>query len=131
MNKRKTTEQKWHEQSEATKEEAAKLPCGDTQGENAAKGQPATHSIPDQSVAIVARPTGPHVTNNPRGRLSWRRDQSNLFFTAQSCSPSGCIVDWAPGFMPQKSGASRAAAFIGDENASCAPAHPNEGETSC
>jgi hypothetical protein len=29
MNKRKTTEQKWHEQSEATKEEAAKLPCGE------------------------------------------------------------------------------------------------------
>ncbi len=29
MNKRKTTEQKWHEQSEATREEAAKLPDGD------------------------------------------------------------------------------------------------------
>jgi hypothetical protein len=28
MSKRKTTEQKWHEQSEATKEEAAKLPYG-------------------------------------------------------------------------------------------------------
>ena len=26
MSKRKTTEQKWHEQSEATKDEAAKLP---------------------------------------------------------------------------------------------------------
>ena len=25
----KTTEQKWHEQSKATREEAAKLPCGD------------------------------------------------------------------------------------------------------
>jgi len=29
MSKRKTTEQKWHEQSEATKEEAAKLPDGE------------------------------------------------------------------------------------------------------
>ena len=28
MSKRKTTEQKWHEQSEATKDEAAKLPYG-------------------------------------------------------------------------------------------------------
>jgi hypothetical protein len=28
MIKKKTTEQKWHEQSEATKDEAAKLPCG-------------------------------------------------------------------------------------------------------
>ena len=28
MSKRKTTEQKWHEQSEATKDEAAKLPSG-------------------------------------------------------------------------------------------------------
>jgi hypothetical protein len=28
MSKRKTVEQRWHEQSEATKEEAAKLPCG-------------------------------------------------------------------------------------------------------
>jgi hypothetical protein len=28
MSKRKTTEQKWHEQSEATKDEAAKLPNG-------------------------------------------------------------------------------------------------------
>jgi len=28
MNKRKTTEQKWHEQSEATEYEAAKLPSG-------------------------------------------------------------------------------------------------------
>ena len=28
MIKKKTTEQKWHEQSEATKEEAAKLPYG-------------------------------------------------------------------------------------------------------
>jgi hypothetical protein len=29
MSKRKTTQQKWHEQSEATKEEAAKLPYGE------------------------------------------------------------------------------------------------------
>jgi len=29
MSKRKTTEQIWHEQSEATKEEAAKLPYGE------------------------------------------------------------------------------------------------------
>jgi len=28
MSKRKTTEQEWHEQSEATKDEAAKLPYG-------------------------------------------------------------------------------------------------------
>jgi hypothetical protein len=28
MSKRKTIEQKWHEQSESTKEEAAKLPYG-------------------------------------------------------------------------------------------------------
>jgi hypothetical protein len=28
MIKKKTTEQKWHEQSEATKDEAAKLPYG-------------------------------------------------------------------------------------------------------
>jgi hypothetical protein len=28
MSKRKTIEQKWHEQSEATKDEAAKLPYG-------------------------------------------------------------------------------------------------------
>jgi len=28
MSKRKTTEQKWHEQSEATEDEAAKLPSG-------------------------------------------------------------------------------------------------------
>ena len=79
MSKRKTTEQKWHEQSEATREEAAKLPCGELREKMLRKAVSYTPLFPDQSVAMIARPTGPHVTNDPRARLSWRRDQRNLF----------------------------------------------------
>ena len=74
--KRKTTEQKWHEQSEATREEAAKLPVGVLKEKMLRKASQLHTASPDESVAFVARPTGPHVTNKPRGRLNrWRRDR--------------------------------------------------------
>jgi hypothetical protein len=57
------TIKKKREQSEATKDEAARLPYGKTEGPTAAKGPSARDRFPDQSVAIIAGSTAARVTN--------------------------------------------------------------------
>jgi hypothetical protein len=72
MIKKETIEQKWHKQSETAKDEAAKLPHGQLKDHLLQEARQLQTRFPDQSVAIIARSTAAHVTNNPRGRLSWR-----------------------------------------------------------
>jgi hypothetical protein len=61
MTKQKTIEQKWHEQSEAAKQEANKLPYGKTKSELLRKARQLETALPDQPLAIIARPTAAHI----------------------------------------------------------------------
>jgi hypothetical protein len=61
MSKSKTAEQRWHEQSEAAKDEAAKLPYGKLKSQLLPEGPSAGDRFPYQSVAIIAGSTAAQV----------------------------------------------------------------------
>ena len=63
MTKQKTIERKWHEQSEATKQEAEKLPYGKEEESTPTEGPSARDRLPDQPVAIIAGPAAAYVAD--------------------------------------------------------------------